>query len=286
MTAKTQNTANLNEDALNAIMAAEIIQSLEPSVMDVGDVAEALAEANGASQALADQAAAAAQAPEEDANQAAVDDGKPFAELFDAVSDATVGTTTQTVIAGFAERAQFELDADAQNTNIQKTLTKLQKGLTPGVVRALVVAKTDTGYMNKSEVSGKRRNVYALEKLKDVLYGAVTGHPQNAINKAVLSSMIRLKDVGLPFTAAVAKACASDKVAVENHYKPHLVRHTVAESTASTQQSSTMTALEDLGVVVNTGTRQFPIYEMTKTPLAVRLEEVVRTKLLAPAVAA
>lgn len=274
MTTETMNA--LTEADLAMLEVAEIVAA-ETNEVPAGDVAQALAEANGAQAALAAEAQQVV-ADEADEDEA-LDDALPFDELMTAIPDARVQQVMASVAAGFADRARFEAEANPTNTNIQKTLSKLQKGhLTPGVMRASIISGVGESYMNVSEVNGKRRNVYALEKMRDILYGAVTGHLKNAINIACLASLVRLEAVQIPFTGAVAKACASDKMAIDTHIKPYLRRHTVSESTASTQSSSTMTALEDLGVVKNSGTRQQPVFALTDSPLAKRLVEVVKTK--------
>jgi hypothetical protein len=214
-----------------------------------------------------------AQAPAEAEDQAQV---LPFKDLLAAVTADQAKAKAEDLANAFDERAAYEHTADPFNNNIQKTLSKARAShLTPGIVAAFVASNTDANYVNASEVTGKRRNVYALDKLRDFLYAAVTGHLKNAINIACMTSLVKLKDTALPFDGVVAKACASDKVAVKGDYKIHLKRHTVAESTASTQASSTMTALEVLGVVTNQGTRPHPIYVLTDTPLSKRLQEVV-----------
>lgn len=203
-------------------------------------------------------------------------DGKSFADLFNAVTQEQIEQQHRELIAAFEERARYEHEKDAGNTNIQKTISKLVKGMnTAGIVQAQVVVGKGAGFVNTSESVNMRRNVYALDKLRDLLYGAVTGHVKNFVNRAVLASMVRLegKDA-VPFTGLAAKACASDKVAIDGSYKALMIRHDMAESTASTQASSTMTALEDLGVVVNSGTRAHPVYSFTKSPLAERLREL------------
>ncbi|WP_114217455.1 hypothetical protein [Ochrobactrum sp. 3-3] len=53
-----------------------------------------------------------------------------------------------------------------------------------------------------------------------------------------------------------------------------LTRHTVSPSTAPTQASSTMQALETVGAVKNVGTERAPVYRLLDTPIAKRLEAV------------
>ncbi|NKX37334.1 hypothetical protein HGG70_05220 [Rhodobacteraceae bacterium R_SAG4] len=272
----TTNPVTLNENDLELLAAMEIVSESEETAAPEEDLTTALAEANGAPAAL--EAQAGEIVTYEDLDEL-IDATLPFMDMLAAIPETRVASVMAGVTAGFAERARFEAEANPNNSNIQKTLTKLQKGhLTPGVMRASIIAGAGENYMNVSEVGGKRRNVYALDKMRDILYGAVVGHMKNAINIACLSSLVRLMDVQIQFTGAVAKACASDKVAIDTHIKPYLSRHTVAESTASTQASSTMTALEDLGVVKNSGTRQHPVWAMTDTPLSKRLVEIVRAK--------
>ena len=187
--------------------------------------------------------------------------------------------------AQLTARAEFERDANPLNDNIQKTITGLMKRMTPGVVKGLAVVGTDPAVVNTVEQGEKRRNVYAIQKMMDLLVVAASGIWGNAINRATLQSMVVLGDHKLPFTGEAAKGCASDKTVVAPNLKALLHRHTVSESTASTQASSTMTALEDLGVVKNVGTRNKPVYELTQTALALRLVELAR-KSLAPMISA
>lgn len=254
------------------ILAAETADDETPQI----NIVEALAEANGASEALA-QAADEAQdeAADQAADEAQADDALPYADLVAAVTADQVVQMQASLSAAFADRAAYEQRSNPNNMNIQKTLSKVQKGhLAHGISQAMRAIGLDPNYLNKSEVSGKRRNVYALEKLQDLIYGAQTGHVKNAINAAVLVSLHRLETAGVPFTGAVAKACASDKIAVDGQLKALLRRHTVSESTASTQSSSTMTALEDLGAVVNSGTQKHPVWAFADTAIGKRLREV------------
>jgi len=73
----------------------------------------------------------------------------------------------------------------------------------------------------------------------------------------------------------VPQVC-SDKVKVEKGMTAILVRHSVAASTAPTQTSSTMNALQTLGVVVNKGSNKFPLWELTEAPVTHRLAELLK----------
>lgn len=265
-----------------ALIAAEVAEILagEDNTMIVSDIAQATAEANGVDLTKAsDEAQATDEALNQAANQTTEPDTRTYADLIADVTDGDIAAMQVNLAAAFADRASYERTSNPNNDNIQKTLTKVQKGhLAHGISKALKAVGVDPNYLNKSEVAGKRRNVYALEKLQDIIYGAQTGHFKNKINIAVMASLVKLEAAQIAFTGAVAKACASDKMPCEVHLKGLLSRHTVSEATASTQSSSTMTALEDLGVVINNGSQKFPLWSLTNTALTNRLREVVRTK--------
>lgn len=277
----TTNTIVTPETVEEAIIAAEILAA-ESTEMDVADPAQALAEANGIQAAIEAEEANADEASDEAPAQ---DQAAAYEDLVAAISDADAEGMKSSLLAALQVRAQYEAEQNPNNMNIQKTLSKLVRTMPgPNMVRGLIVTGTGAGVVNKSEMGSKRRNVYALDKLQDLLYGATTGHVKNAINRAILATMVLLKDQKLPVTGDVAKGAASDKWPVPPAYKPFMRSHTVAASTASTQMSSTMTALEDLGAVKNTGTMHKPVFEFTDTPIARRLEEVVRTKILVPVI--
>lgn len=266
------------EMALNEgfVPEAELEAPPAETILDVSDIVQATAEANGS-----DQASAQADEAEAEDDEDPVIDVKSFSELLDAVSNDSVEAMQRALTVAFADRAAYEREINPNNDNIQKTLTKVQRGhLAHGISKAMHAIGLDPNYLNKSEVSGKRRNVYALEKLQDLIYGASSGWVKNAINAAVLVSMVRLEKANVPFTGAIAKACASDKIAVDAQLKGLLARHTVSESTASTQSSSTMTALEDLGAVVNLGTQKHPVWKFADSAIGKRLREITETKLM------
>lgn len=178
--------------------------------------------------------------------------------------------------AAFDDRVTFETMADPGNTNIIKNLKSYrQKMALPGIAGLMIATNVDADFMNRSLTSGKRFNVYGIDKLNDLLHGLNSGHFKNAINIAVMKSMFKFRAAGVKFTGLAALAAASDKVKVEKGMAGILVRHTVSASTAPTQSSSTMSALSVIGAVRNTGSVKFPIWELTDAPVTKRLEELL-----------
>lgn len=204
---------------------------------------------------------------------------EPTETLSDAIASLSEGLIDQTLWAtadAVDERVTFELAKDSDNTNIQRTLTKARNQLVSKRAAAiLAVAYFDPAEINREIHGGSRYNVYALGKLADIIYGVSGGTISNAINVAVLKSMIAFRAAGVAFTGEMARAAASDKIRVEPAFRRLLTSHTVSEGTAPTQASSTMAALETLGIVKRTGTSRAPVYTMIDGPLTSKIEEVL-----------
>ncbi len=172
----------------------------------------------------------------------------------------------------FDERAAHETAVNPANGNIHATLKKCRaKMALPGIAGLMIATSVSPEVINRSISEGSRFNVYAIDKLNDLLHGLNSGHFKNAINQAVMKSLFKFRAAGVPFTGIAAAAAASDKVVVDKAIKGLLVRHTVSAATAPTQSSSTMTALQALGVVANKGTAKHPIWELTSTSVTEEL---------------
>lgn len=198
---------------------------------------------------------------------------KTLVELIQDVTDADRGQMLTRIEAQFAEREDFERASNPGNGNIQDTLKKQRKKMAlPGIAGMMLATNVDPSVINRSISEGKRFNVYAIDKLNDLLHGLNSGHFKNEINQAVMRSLFKFRAAGVPFTGIAAAAAASDKVTVDKTLKALLVRHTVSASTAPTQSSSTMSALQALGVVTNKGSAKYPIWELTNAPVTKALE--------------
>ena len=186
------------------------------------------------------------------------------------------------VVAEFASRKEFEKAQPGCSSKMIPNLEAEEKKMaTIGAAGLFLAMDIDPSFINREVATGARFNVYAFQKVNDLIVALDGGFMQNAINRAIVASLFNFRDAGIPFTGAAALAAASDKVKADRAMTKHLVRHTVSANTASTQKSSTMTALKTLGVVVNTGTRGQEVWKLTDTPQTRRLEEVVRGKIAA-----
>jgi hypothetical protein len=202
-----------------------------------------------------------------------------FEEILASYEDALVTAMAHKIAAEVDARAVFEDEKNPENTSIQRTLKKVRSELvTKRAARVMLATGVEPNFINRVLHDGSRYNVYALGKYADLVRSLVDGHGlNNAINNAVAKSLFRCKNAGIAFTGEVAKAAASDKIRLDATIAKTLVRHTVSSSTAPTQASSTMSALQTLGVVKIEGSSRNPTYRVTENPISNFLEAKLLT---------
>jgi hypothetical protein len=159
----------------------------------------------------------------------------------------------------------------------KNSLDKAQKHLaTMGAAGFFVAADIDPSFINRNLAGDDRFNVYALDKIRDLITGIDAGFMTNPINRAVLLSLFNFRDAGVAFTMQAMQAAISDKVNIERPLRKHLVRHTVSASTAPTQSSQMSHALQVMGVVTASTIGRATTFRLTDTPTTRRLEQVLR----------
>lgn len=202
---------------------------------------------------------------------------KDFMKQVAAVSDEAGKSMAKKIGGAFDERTKFEGIKNPNNTSIHKSLAKSRAALAmPSAAAIMIAANVEPNFINRSVAEGSCYNVYAADKLADFVRGLRDGMIRNAINNAVARSLFAFQKAGEDFTGELAKAAASAQYPVsEKKHKDLLTRHTVSPGTASTQTSSTMIALQSLGIVEQTGNAKFPVYKLTDAPVVNRLKEVL-----------
>lgn len=204
---------------------------------------------------------------------------RSFREIMSAFDETAVQGMTARITAAIEGRSDFETEKKGASHNIHKTLSKVRKALAwKDTSRVMLAANVDPSFINRTLHDGSRYNVYAVDKVADAVKGIADGVISNAINRACMVSLFQMRKAGIPFTGEIAKACASDKHHVDLAIRKHLLRHTVSASTAPTQASSTMQALETLGIVRREGSSRNPTFHLTDAPITKRLEEVLFQK--------
>ncbi|MBY3231840.1 hypothetical protein [Rhizobium laguerreae] len=300
-----KNTAkNAPASAAELVSMEQFFSQAAGAVADMGKEAEELAAAELAAQEAARLAAeeaakiAAAEAGQDGTGQEPAtgeDPAKPSDEVLDLTPVKRVEGVLKEmkaefepeakeakkadIVMSFEDRIAFEKAQPGLSSKMVPNLEAEQKKMaTIGAAGLFLAMDIDPGFINREVSTGSRFNVYALQKVNDLIVALDGGFMQNAINKAIVQSLFNFRDAGIPFTGNAALAAASDKVKADRAITKHLVRHTVSANTASTQKSSTMTALKTLGIVENTGTRGNEVWTLTDTPATRRLEEIVRGK--------
>ena len=173
-----------------------------------------------------------------------------FEALMIAVSDDDARNRALEIASALDERATFEATKNVDNDSIQKHLKSARARLTTAsVARFTIAANVSTRYFNEQERVNARRNVYAIAKLADLAQSIALGKAHNAINASVIRSLLKFDAAGVEFSHKCALAATSDKITIDAPLRKLLSRHTVSASTASTQASSTMSALEASRVV-------------------------------------
>lgn len=202
---------------------------------------------------------------------------KSFEDLRSEASVAEMQAMSDRTVHEFDARMTYEHRERPGNEKIQAKL-KAAKGRMSslGIAGVMLAAKVEPDFINRSVTEGRRYNVYAFEKFNDVAGGLCSGTFKNAVNLAIMKSLFKFRSSGMAFTGLAALAACSDKVKVEKGMTAALVRHTVSAATAPTQTSSTMNALQTMGIVVNKGSAKFPLWELTDTPVTHRVEELLK----------
>lgn len=157
------------------------------------------------------------------------------------------------------------------------SLNKAEKELaTVGAAGFFCAVDIDPSFINRNIAGDGRFNVYALDKIRDIISGIGGGFLQNPINRAVIASMLNFRDAGVPFTMAHMQAAISSGVKIERSLAKHLVRHTVAPSTAPTQSSQMSHTLQVMGIATAQTIGRVTTFTLTDTPQTRRLEQILR----------
>lgn len=107
----------------------------------------------------------------------------PLLDLVAEISDKRRKTQMEKLDKGFDERAAFEATHAPANSSIQDKIKGYRKKMVlPGIAALTLAAQVDPNFMNGSgNNAAKRFNIYAIDKLADLLHGLSSGHIKNAV---------------------------------------------------------------------------------------------------------
>lgn len=204
---------------------------------------------------------------------------KNFANQLKNLTDEDVAKAKATVAEAFSNRLTYEATKSAPSSKITSIEESAKRLTQDHAVKTLIVTGTDLNFANASAREGSRYNIYAIrDKIVDLCdaLGKDKGILENKVNLAVMRSMFAYRNAGVSFTGNSSILATSDKIRVtEKTLNQILVRHTVSQATAGTQASSTMSALQTMGIVKNVGTSKAAVYEFTNAAAVKHLETML-----------
>ncbi len=158
-----------------------------------------------------------------------------------------------TMLAAFDSRAAYEVSKNAENTNMQKTLTDLKVSVNHESIAALMMkANVSADFINRAERSNARFNVYSAEKIVNVIRFAASAAALNHYTLNILKSVCACENASVDFTQADAVSACSLSVKVNAAKASHISQYQkhVSANTASTQASSSLNALLMTNVII------------------------------------
>jgi hypothetical protein len=161
-------------------------------------------------------------------------------------------TQMQTAIAA---RASFETAKNAANTSMQKTLTDFAKSVDHDTLAEIMIAcNVDATFINRAERVNARFNVYAAEKVANVVRYLASVASLNHYTLAIIKTAIALESEKQIMTQKDAcNACSAslkssdakrEKIVKSARYSKH-----TSANTATTQSSSSLNALIQCNVL-------------------------------------
>jgi hypothetical protein len=170
-------------------------------------------------------------------------------------------TNTQTTIEFIAAfnaacdtRIAYECDKNAANETIKSKINAIRKSATHNDIAAVLVACSyDADKINTQERVSNRRNVYAVQKEINAARFIAAVAALDHYTLAIFKTAFALEAADFALTHATARAACSvdvktsvaaqQSIVIKNRYAKH-----IDASTASTQSSSSINALQALNV--------------------------------------
>lgn len=157
----------------------------------------------------------------------------------------------------FDARETYERDEKNKSAddNIFKTLKNLRKDYASElVVEAMHAANVDATFINRQERRNARFNVYSAEKVFNVARAALKAESLNVYSKHVFLSALALTKADKLMTHRDAQAALCTALKTDADKELHISRYAreISASTADTQSSSSINALQMYDVLFET----------------------------------
>jgi hypothetical protein len=178
-----------------------------------------------------------------------------------------INTLRADIAAAFEARKIAELAKNANNTNMQKNLTKYAKEVDhDSVVAVLVACNFSAAQINK--------NAYAVEKMISTARFCVKADKLDVYTNATIRSMFALEDAKIEVTRdVIASLCSNDvKTKYDAKIKSTRVQSAKSASTVATQHNSTINAMLALSMFnVATNASNDEVFMLNRENEAVKL---------------
>lgn len=163
-------------------------------------------------------------------------------------------TQTQNIFeVAIATRKSNEVAKAPNCTSMCATLDNLAKSVAhQKIVDVMLAAQVDANFINRAERSNAYYNVYAAEKVVNIARFLAVVAALNHYTKFIFLSALALEKNDMTLTHKdAACACSKDAKHADAKRSKHIVRYEkiVSPSTASTQSSSSINALQTFGIL-------------------------------------
>jgi len=171
------------------------------------------------------------------------------------MSENNVQTYIDSLNAALDARASYERSKNSDNSSIQDTLESMRKSMTHAdIAGTLQAANVDPSFINRSERSNNRYNVYAAQKVDNAARAAKSVAELNHYSLAILKVAVALEKSETKLTHKDAVAACSLSVKHSEAKREAVIKSLryakhVAANTASTQASSSINALQTLNIL-------------------------------------
>lgn len=162
------------------------------------------------------------------------------------------------LLASVDARAAYELSKNADNDSMQAKLTQIRKSVDHDVIAQVMLASNvDADYLNRAERVSNRFNVYSAEKVVNVARACAKVSELNHYTLAVFKTAQALAKIESALTHRDAVSACSMKIKHSDAKREAIIKQTrfqkhIEASTASTQSSSSINALQAFNVLTET----------------------------------
>jgi len=169
----------------------------------------------------------------------------------------TLNTYRDELNAHFADRVRYEVAKKGEDAAIIEKFTKMIKDeiTNDRVIEALMLANVNTNFVNMQEKADARLNVYAVQKVFSLARTSIGANFLHRYIDTIYRTLINFTENNLSLTLQDAKASLCVELKAEDKNKQKLLvtyASRISDTTASTQASSTISALRITNIVIQT----------------------------------